>query len=226
MNKYIILFCILSFINVAYSQSEDDNMDFSRIKYDECLRKNITSLFDDSKIVLENSNNNLTINNFLTTKLSKAYKSEIHELLKIAVEKTYLNSKKVYKRSRDKRIISHHLEYLFMSFFAQEYQRFYGLKRCYSSAIDIEGNAVDLNLLLEPTWLIINKYKKSLGDYGKNECLNITRSQFFFRLAILLYKPELSEYVEARLQHEVNKLVQNDGIDIASFEFLWEILEI
>jgi hypothetical protein len=224
MTKKIVIILILIYSFRAYSQEEGDIVDNSWNEYLHCLNENTFEIIKNQELLkLEIMNNNQLSKLEVLKLIGNSYTDDANAMIKSSIDKVFNKSPIILKHVDEKWEISSHLENLFFIYFNEEYVKFYKLKPC--RKVEEINDYVDYEMVLESTNNIIKNHHQNLNiKYGSNKHhLQYPIYDYFFKIAVLNYKPELNDYVTLKVLQKKKLKRMNDKEKHEELLYLWEL---
>ncbi|WP_395375002.1 hypothetical protein [Marinicella sp. W31] len=221
--KTIILINIL-LISPHFSLAQDDGdlIDDSWNQYQQCLERNSIDLFDDlEKLSSRLMSNDMGKKDSYWITIGAGYKKVIRRIIESSIHKTYSKLEIVKDQVNEDWRISSHLENLFFFHFNQGYIETFDLQAC--RKIEGENDHADYSRVLKPTVELIRMYKKR-NHTEHSDCTGYTSFDYLLKIAILMYKPELGEYVTNDVIKEKSLMRLNDKETEEDLNEMWKII--
>jgi hypothetical protein len=223
IQKIVVFFIIIYTYNVN-SQESDDIIDNSWNEYLHCLKINTFEIIKNQELLkLEIMNNNQLSKLEILKLIGKSYTDDSNQMIESSIEKAFINLPIILKHVNKKWEISSHLENLFFINFNEEYVKFHNLKPC--RKIEEDYDYADYRMVLESTKNMINIYHQKLNTkLGSNKNhLQYPIYDYFFKIAVLNYKPDLNDYVTLKVLQKKKLKRMNDKEKHEELLYLWEL---
>ena len=226
MKKIIFINLIIIYSQQLSAQDEDDLIDDSRNQYQQCLELNTIDLFEDyEKLSSRIASGHEGLKGSYWITIGAGYKKVVKEIMASSIDKAYSKLPLVKAQVDEEWRISSHLENLFYFHFDQGYVEAFDLKLC--RVVEGEKDYTDYWMILKPTVELIKKHEQRVQNncLESNDCPNDLVYDYLFKIAVLMFKPELSEYVAHDVLQEKKMMRFNNQETEEDLDKIWYIIE-